>query len=111
MPFNSLTTAWISFWGGVREILMNPPSCGITIRFNKVINFHKGMVPIYCLLCMYYFDYWASKKNPFFFIFFLGFNWKFSFLFLATAWIYLAIHGSYGICWILKDITFGNLFI
>ena len=53
-----------------------------------VINFQKaGCFPFYALLMWYYADQtpWATS---------------------AAAWIYLAMHGSYGLVWLLKDMVF-----
>ena len=47
------------------------------------INFHKGGVGIYLFMMMIYYDNWS-----------LG------------AWLYLAMHGSYGIMWLFKDFIF-----
>ena len=47
------------------------------------INFHKGGMIIWLFSMMIYFDNWS-----------LG------------AWLYLALHGSYGCFWLLKDLTF-----
>ena len=53
------------------------------IPFNKLINIQKGSTWIIVLSMMIYFDNFS-----------LG------------AWVYFALHGSYGICWILKDLIF-----
>ena len=47
------------------------------------ININKGTMIIYLFALMYYFDNFS-----------LG------------AWIYLALHGNYGLIWLLKDLTF-----
>ena len=47
------------------------------------INFHKGGMAFFLFAMMLYFDNFG-----------LG------------AWLYLALHGSYGFFWILKDLTF-----
>lgn len=48
------------------------------------IDFHKGINSIFILLLMYYFDSWNN----------------------IVAWIYLALHGTYGYLWILKSKIF-----
>ncbi|MAZ61020.1 MAG: steroid 5-alpha reductase [Candidatus Marinimicrobia bacterium] len=48
------------------------------------IDFHKGINSIFILLLMYYFDSWNN----------------------IVAWIYLALHGTYGYMWILKSKIF-----
>lgn len=46
-------------------------------------NLHKGSMPVLLFAWMVYYDNWS-----------LG------------AWMYFALHGSYGALWILKDFTF-----
>ena len=53
------------------------------LRFNWVINFQKGMTVFWVLGLMFYFDNYSTQ-----------------------AWVYLALHGSYGFAWILKDMIF-----
>jgi len=48
------------------------------------IDTHKGLNSIFILLLMYFFDSWDN----------------------LVAWIYLALHGTYGILWILKSRIF-----
>lgn len=48
-----------------------------------VVNFNKGTMMIYLFALMCYFDNFS-----------LG------------AWVYLALHGNYGLIWLLKDRTF-----
>lgn len=58
------------------------------LKLAWVINLQKaGCFPFYALLMWYYAD-----KTP----------WATS----AAAWIYLAMHGSYGLLWLLKDMVF-----
>ena len=47
------------------------------------VNLHKGGIGVYLFCMMIYYDNWS-----------LG------------AWIYLAMHGSYGIFWLFKDFVF-----
>jgi protein-S-isoprenylcysteine O-methyltransferase Ste14 len=69
------------------------------LRFNWVINFQKGMTLFWVYWLMWYFDNFSIQ-----------------------AWVYLALHGSYGLIWIIKDqlfpdkrwqesITFGGAFM
>lgn len=53
------------------------------LRFNWVINFQKGMTLFWVLGLMLYYENYS-----------------------AQAWVYLALHGSYGMIWILKDLSF-----
>ncbi|NQV49241.1 MAG: DUF1295 domain-containing protein [Candidatus Marinimicrobia bacterium] len=53
------------------------------LRFNWVINFQKGMTAFWVLGLMYYYQNFSTQ-----------------------AWVYLALHGSYGFSWILKDVIF-----
>ena len=48
------------------------------------IDFHKGATAPFVILSIWYFHQW---ENP-------------------TAWIYLGLHGSYGIMWVLKSMIF-----
>ena len=50
------------------------------------IDTHKGATVFATLALIHYFDQWA---NP-------------------TAWVYLALHGTYGILWVLKSNIFGD---
>jgi protein-S-isoprenylcysteine O-methyltransferase Ste14 len=53
------------------------------LKFNWVINFQKGMTIFWVLGLMLVYDNFTPQ-----------------------AWVYLALHGSYGIIWIFKDVTF-----
>ena len=50
------------------------------------IDTHKGATALVILGMMAFYDSW---DNP-------------------TAWVYWAIHGSYGVLWVLKSLTFGD---
>ena len=50
------------------------------------IDSHKGATPLAVLGLMAWYDQWS---NP-------------------TAWIYLALHGTYGLLWVIKSRTFGD---
>jgi len=54
------------------------------LKQKHFIDFHKGINSIFILLLMYYFDSWNN----------------------IVAWIYLALHGTYGYMWILKSKIF-----
>ena len=62
-----------------------PPS-SITVPFNIVINCQKGLTGIYVIFLMYYFNNFS-----------------------LTPYIYLSLHGTYGILWIIKDNIFPDL--
>lgn len=53
------------------------------LRFNWVINFQKGMTLFWVLGLMMFYENFSIQ-----------------------AWVYLALHGSYGLIWVIKDITF-----
>jgi protein-S-isoprenylcysteine O-methyltransferase Ste14 len=53
------------------------------LSFNWVINFQKGMTLFWVLGLMFLYDNFSIQ-----------------------AWVYLALHGSYGLIWILKDLIF-----
>jgi len=53
------------------------------LKFNWVINFQKGMTIFWVLGLMLFFDNYSTQ-----------------------AWVYLALHGSYGMIWVLKDVIF-----
>ncbi len=53
------------------------------LKFNWVINFQKGATAFWVFGLMYYYQNFTDQ-----------------------AWVYLALHGSYGFCWLLKDIIF-----
>jgi steroid 5-alpha reductase family enzyme len=54
------------------------------VKQKHFIDFHKGITFLFILLVMGIYNQWG---NP-------------------TAWIYLALHGSYGILWVLKSRLF-----
>lgn len=93
-------SSFLSTWLKLRDYL----SCDIfggprILKAAWVINLQKGCTLPFVLLLMWFFD-----------------------CFTPTAWIYAALHGSYGLCWLLKDrifpdpnwekkITFGGAFM
>jgi protein-S-isoprenylcysteine O-methyltransferase Ste14 len=54
-------------------------------KFSWAVNLHKGLSFFFVLLLMVAFDNYST-----------------------AAWVYLALHGSYGFVWLLKDATFGD---
>ena len=52
-------------------------------KFSWVINFQKAGTFVFLLAAMAWYDNYSS-----------------------AAWIYTAMHGSYGLVWILKDVAF-----
>jgi protein-S-isoprenylcysteine O-methyltransferase Ste14 len=53
------------------------------LRFNWVINLQKGGTAPFVAFLMW----WYGNTS-------------------TVAWVYLALHGTYGLCWILKDLAF-----
>ncbi|NVJ61388.1 MAG: DUF1295 domain-containing protein [Gammaproteobacteria bacterium] len=53
------------------------------LKFAHVINFQKGLTGLWVLGLMVYFQNYSIQS-----------------------WIYLALHGSYGVCWLIKDLAF-----
>ncbi len=56
------------------------------MRQKHFIDSHKGVTPLAILALMFHYDQW---ENP-------------------SAWVYLALHGTYGILWVLKSRIFGD---
>jgi len=54
------------------------------VKQKHFIDSHKGATSVFVLLLMAQYDYWSS----------------------ATAWTYFAIHGGYGIMWVIKSLSF-----
>jgi protein-S-isoprenylcysteine O-methyltransferase Ste14 len=54
---------------------------GFTLRQKHFIDSHKAVTGLFVLLLMAFYNHW---DNP-------------------TAWIYLALHGTYGLLWVLKS--------
>ncbi|MEX1021164.1 MAG: DUF1295 domain-containing protein [Litorilinea sp.] len=53
------------------------------LKLAWVINFHKGTMPLAIALLM-----WIYSNDT------------------LVAWVYLALHGTYGVCWLLKHVAF-----
>ena len=56
------------------------------MKLNQIINLHKGLTPIVVVIMMIYFNNFSTP-----------------------AWIYLSLHGTYGILWLLKERIFPDL--
>lgn len=52
----------------------------------RSIDSHKGSTPLFVLLLLWYYGQWEN----------------------TTAWVYLALHGTYGVLWITKSRLFGD---
>ena len=65
------------------QLEYNLPPGKPLIPFRYVINFNKGTMGLYLYSLMCYFDNFSTG-----------------------AWIYLALHGSYGMFWTIKDCAF-----
>ncbi len=59
---------------------------GFQLRQRMFIDSHKGATLFFVLGCIAYFDAWQN----------------------TTAWVYLGLHGTYGVMWVLKSMTFGD---
>lgn len=53
------------------------------LKLNWVVNFQKGATAFWVAFLMMFFDNYSTQ-----------------------AWVYLALHGSYGFCWLIKDVVF-----
>jgi len=53
------------------------------VKVRYIINMQKGGTVLFCLWLMYYFNNFS-----------------------AGAWLYMALHGTYGFCWLTKDFAF-----
>lgn len=74
----------VSTWLGLRDHLSDDLLGGPRVLdASWVINVQKGGTLPFVLLLMWRFDVWT-----------------------ATAWTYAALHGSYGLCWLLKELAF-----
>jgi len=74
---------WCGLWSAVDDTFMSINILGTTYRANYMINTFKGLTLPYCVFTMFYFNHWTP-----------------------TSWIYTALHGSYGIGWVIKDVIF-----
>ena len=77
MAGDDLLTRWLRLRAHLSEDLGGGPR---PLRLSTVINVQKGGTVFVVLALMAAFDCWT-----------------------ATAWVYLGLHGSYGLIWLLKD--------
>jgi protein-S-isoprenylcysteine O-methyltransferase Ste14 len=75
-----LLTSWLKLREHFNSDLFGGPR---VLKASWVINLQKGATLPFVLLLMWRFDCWTP-----------------------TAWTYAALHGSYGLCWLLKDRAF-----
>lgn len=75
-----LLTSWLKVRDHFSDDLLGGPR---VLKASWVINLQKGGTLPFVLLLMWRFDCWTP-----------------------TAWTYAALHGSYGLCWLLKDRVF-----
>ncbi len=52
-------------------------------QFNHLINFFKAGTPLWLLGLMWWYDTWSMRE-----------------------WLYFALHGGYGLVWLIKDVAF-----
>lgn len=75
---------WLSAWMRLRDHLSDDLGGGPKVlKFAWVIDLQKGGTLLFVLGLMAFYDQWGP-----------------------TAWTYAALHGSYGLCWLLKDALF-----
>jgi protein-S-isoprenylcysteine O-methyltransferase Ste14 len=75
---------WLQRWLRVRDHLSDDLLGGPKVlRFSWVINVQKGGTLAFVLALMAAYDVWTP-----------------------AAWTYAALHGSYGLCWLLKEAVF-----
>lgn len=76
--------AWVAFMQWLTKALSEDFLGGPKIiKFAWVVNFQKGGTFLFVGLLMWYYQNFST-----------------------AAWIYLALHGTYGLCWLLKDLVF-----
>ena len=75
-----LWTHWARFTAFMTERFLGGPQ---VLKFAWVINFQKTRTIFYILLLMYYYQNYS-----------------------LAAYVYLALHGMYGFCWMLKHFAF-----
>jgi protein-S-isoprenylcysteine O-methyltransferase Ste14 len=67
----------------IRDYLTDDILGGPRVKFAWAINLQKGGTLPFVLVLMWLYDVWT-----------------------VTAWIYLGLHGSYGVIWLLKEMVF-----
>ena len=75
-----MLTRWLKLRDHLSDALFGGPR---VLKAAWVINLQKGGTLPFVLALMWWFDNWSP-----------------------TAWTYAALHGSYGLCWLLKDRVF-----
>jgi protein-S-isoprenylcysteine O-methyltransferase Ste14 len=75
-----LVAAWLGLRDHLSDDLFGGPKL---LKAAWVINLQKGSTLLFVLALMAWYDVWTP-----------------------TAWTYAALHGSYGLCWLLKDRLF-----
>lgn len=76
----AVLTRWLKFRDWLSDDILGGPK---VLKASWVINAQKGGTLPFVLVLMWAYDCWTP-----------------------TAWTYLALHGSYGLCWLLKDAAF-----
>lgn len=77
-------SGFVSSWSRLTDYLSRDFLGGPRVlKLNWVINFQKAATAFWVILLMAYYQNYSTQ-----------------------AWVYLALHGSYGFCWLLKDIVF-----
>lgn len=75
-----MLTRWLAIRDHLSDDLFGGPKL---LKASWVINAQKGGTFFFVLALMWHFECWTP-----------------------TAWTYAALHGSYGLCWLLKDAVF-----
>ena len=80
---------WAEVLGGINQYIMFDLGGGPRpLKLATIINLQKaGTFPVVALMMWYYADKTPAATS-------------------TAAWLYLAMHGSYGLTWLLKDLTF-----
>ena len=77
------SSSWLDRYLRLRDHLTHDLFGGPRVSFHHVVNLQKGGTLPFVLALMWIRDVWTP-----------------------TAWIYLALHGSYGLVWLLKEAVF-----
>ncbi len=84
VPVRPRPPRWLARWAAVVAYLSEDLFGGPRVlKFAWVINFQKGATGLFVLALMWAYDNWS-----------------------IDAWVYLALHGSYGVLWCLKHLAF-----
>ena len=104
---NPLQILYLDILGPLSDLLLRcPPGPAGIIQFRHVVNLFKGLTLPFCLFLMWWYGHLDSEdtwvRN--------GLNTGPSYPAVTnatlTAWTYTALHGGYGLCWLLKDTFF-----